>query len=325
MNKAFQKWIAGTSLALACFSASAQTDAFPSKPIRIIVPFAPSGATDLMARLLGKAVSDSVGQPVIVDNKAGGGTVIGTEAALQSKPDGYTILMVAAPVVTNVGLFAKLPYDAARDLVPLILLSAQGFVVSVNEKQPYKSFAELVAAAKKPDTDVAYASPGNGTLQHLAGQILNAEYQTRFIHVPYKSSGPALQDAIGGQVPLIFDPVTTSLGAIKQGRLRPLAVTHPTRLAALPDVPTMRELGFPKAEAVSFAGMMVPAGTPAAAVARLNAEFNRAMALPEVKNKLIEQLGGTLAGGSAEEFGVFLKTETERWVPLIKRLGLKAD
>ena len=325
MQKTIHVLLAGALWALMSGGVFAQTDVFPSKPIRIIVPFAPGGSTDLMARLLGKAVSDSVGQPVIVENKAGGGTVIGTEAAAHAKPDGYTILMVAAPVVTNAGLVARLPYDASRDLAPLILLSAQGFVVSVNEKQPYRTFAELVAAARKPDADIAYASPGNGTLQHLAGQVLNAEYQTHFLHVAYKSSGPALQDAIGGQVPLIFDPVTTSLGAIKQGRLRALAVTDPVRLAALPDIPTLRELGFPKAEAVSFAGLMVPAGTPKTIVARLNAEFNRAMSLPDIRNRLVEQLGGTLAGGSAEEFGAFLKNETERWVPLIKRLGLTAD
>ncbi len=312
-------------LAAGLVSAAPAQEVYPSKPIRIIVPFAPGGITDLMARLLGKVVSDSTGQSVIVENKPGGGTVIGTEAAVRSRPDGYTILMVSAPIATNPGLMSRLPYDALRDLTPVINLTAQGFVISVHEKQAFKTFAELLEAAKKPGGDIPYASPGSGTLMHLVGQVMNAEYQTRFVHIPYKGSGPAIQDAIGGQVPMIIDPITTSIGPIKQGRLRPLAVTNPTRLRALPEVPTMRELGYARAEAVAFSGFMLPAGTPAAVVTRLNSEFNRALALPEVRDRLVEQLGGTLAGGSAEEFGALLKAETERWVPIIRRLGIKAD
>ena len=300
-------------------------DGFPSKPIRFIVPFTPGGIADIMARVLGKAISDSIGQSVLVDNKPGGGTVIGTELAVRSKPDGYTMLMVSAPLATNPGLVAKLPYDALRELTPVIALSAQGVVISVNEKQPYKTFAELVAAARKQDVEIPYATPGSGTVMHLVGQLFNAEYQTHFVHVPYRGTAPALQDVVGGQVPMIIDPASTSQGPIKQGKLRALAVTHPARMRLLPDVPTVRELGWPKAEAVAFSGVMVPAGTPPAVVARLNAEFNRALALPDVRERLVEQLGGNFAGGTPEEFGAMVRTETERWVPLIKRLGLKAD
>ena len=160
---------------------------------------------------------------------------------------------------------------------------------------------------------------------HLVGQLLNAEYQTRFVHVPYRGSAPALQDAAGGQVPMIIDPVSTSQALIRQGRLRALAVTNPTRLRLLPDVPTVRELGFAKAEAVAFSGVMVPAGTPPAVVARLNEAFNRAIELPDVRERLVEQLGGNFAGGTPEEFGAMIRSETERWVPLIRRLGLQAD
>ena len=311
---------------LAVSGAHAQTpEVFPSKPIRFVVPFAPGGIADTMARVLGKAVSDSTGQPVLVENKPGGGTTIGTEIVARSKPDGYTLLLTSAPIATNPGLVPKLPYDALRDLAPVIWLGGDGFVIAVNEKQPYKSFAELVAAARKPGVEVPYASPGSGTLMHLAGQVFNAEYQTHFLHVAYKGSGPALQDAAGGQVPMIIDPQSSITPLIRQGRLRPLAVTSPARLPLLPDVPTLRELGFPKGEAVAFSGVMVPAGTPPAVVARLNAEFNKALQLPDVRQKLVEQLGGNYRGGTAEEFGSMLKTETERWVPLIKRLGLTAD
>ncbi len=300
-------------------------DVYPSKPIRFIVPFTPGGIADTMARVLGKAVSDAMGQPVVVENKPGGGTVIGTELAVRAKPDGTTMLLVSAPLATNPGLVAKLPYDALRELAPVIALSAQGVVIAVHEKQPYKTFAELVAAARKPDAELAYASAGNGTVMHLVGQLFNAEYQTRFLHVPYRGSAPALQDVAGGQVPMIIDPASTSQTLIKQGRLRALAVTNPTRLRLLPDVPTVRELGFAKGEAVAFSGVMVPAGTPPAVVARLNEEFNRAINLPDVRERLVEQLGGNFAGGTPEEFGTMVRAETERWVPLIRRLGLKAD
>ena len=310
---------------LAAPVAHSQTqEVFPVKPIRFVVPFAPGGIADTMARVLGKAVSDSTGQPVIVENKPGGGTTIGTEIVARAKPDGYTLLLTSAPIATNPGLVPKLPYEALRDLAPIITLGGDGFVIAVNEKQPYKTFAELVAAARKPGVEIAYASPGSGTLMHLAGQLLNAEYQTHFLHVPYKGSGPALQDAAGGQVPMIIDPQSSITPLIRAGRLRPLAVTSPTRLSLLPDVPTLRELGFSKGEAISFSGVMVPAGTAPAVVARLNAEFNRALGQPEVRQKLVEQLGGTYRGGSSEEFGVLVKSETERWVPLIKRLGLTA-
>ena len=300
-------------------------ESYPARPIRIIVPFAPGGIADLMARMLGKALADAVSQSVVIENKPGGGTVIGTEAGVRAKPDGYTVLMVSAPIATNPGLVARLPYDALRDLIPVINLTSQGFLVSVHEKQPYRTFTELVEAARKPGADVPYASPGNGTLMHLVGQVMNAEYQTRFIHVPYKGSGPALQDAAGGQVPMIIDPVSTSLALVKQGRLRPLAVTNANRMRVLPEVPTVRELGYPKAEAAAFSGFVLPAGTPAAIVTRLNAEFNRALALPEVRDKLVDQLGGTLTGGSPEDFGALIRAETERWVTVIRRLGLKAD
>ena len=324
MNTHKRQLLALLALAALAGRAPAQ-EAFPSRPLRFIVPFTPGGIADTMARVLGKAISDALGQPVVVENKPGGGTVIGTELAVRAKPDGYTLLLVSAPLATNPGLVAKLPYDALRELAPVIALSAQGVVVAVHEKQPYRTFAELVAAARKPDTEFPYASAGNGTVMHLVGQLLNAEYQTRFVHVPYRGSAPALQDAAGGQVPMIIDPVSTSQALIRQGRLRALAVTNPTRLRLLPDVPTVRELGFAKAESVAFSGVMVPAGTPPAVVARLNEAFNRAIELPDVRERLVEQLGGNFAGGTPEEFGAMIRSETERWVPLIRRLGLRAD
>lgn len=298
-------------------------DAWPARGLRLVVPFAPGGISDLMARVVGKALGDGLGQPVTIENRPGGGTVTGTLEVVRAKPDGHTIGLVSAPVATNPGLYPKLPYDALRDLEPLFALSGQGFVVAVHPSRPWKRFAELVDAAR--GAEIAYASPGIGTLMHLVPQLANVEHGTRFVHVPYKGSGPALQDAIGGQVPMIVDPASSSLQAVRDGRLRALAVTHPARLATLPDVPTVRELGFPKLEAVAFAGLVLPAGVPAPVVAKLNAALNRAIEQPEVRERLVVQLGQTLIGGPPEVFGRMMRTETERWAPLVKTLGIAPE
>lgn len=296
---------------------------FPSRPIRIVVPFAPGGISDSFARVLGKGVQEQLGQPVVIENKPGAGTVIGTESVVRARPDGYTVLLSSAPLATNPGLVAKLPYDTLRDLIPLIQISGQGFVISVADKQPQKTMAELMAAARQGE--VLYASPGNGTLMHLVGQVLNAEYGTRFVHVPYRGSAPAVQDVAAGQVPMLIDPIATTLPQINQGRLRPLAVTHPERLQALPLVPTLRELGFAKGEAVAFSGLLLPAGTPAEVVTMLNKAFNQAMRTPEARETLEVKLQSPLIGGTPEAFAQHLRNETARWVPLIKRLEIKTE
>jgi tripartite-type tricarboxylate transporter receptor subunit TctC len=300
-------------------------EAFPSRSLRVIVPFAPGGIADIMSRVLGKAASEGLAQPVVIDNKPGAGTIIGTELGVRARPDGYTLLSVSAPIATNPGLHARLPYEALRDLAPVIQFSGQGFVIAVHERQPWRSLAELVQASRSSSVDLPYGSPGSGTLMHLVGQRMNADYGTRLVHVPYRGSGPALQDAASGQIPMIIDPATTSLTFIRQGKLRPLAVTHPTRLPMLPEVPTVREAGFPALEAEAFSGLMVPTGTPPEVIARLNLEFNRAMKNPEVIESLVNKMGSTLVGGTPEAFGAHLRRETERWVPLIRRLGIQAD
>jgi tripartite-type tricarboxylate transporter receptor subunit TctC len=299
--------------------------AWPAQPIRIVVPFAPGGITDVIARLVGKSLSDQVGQPVVIENKPGGGAIVATETVARAKPDGYTLGIVLAQVATNPGLYPRLPYDAQKDLAPVITVLAQGFVIAVGEKQPYRTLAELFEAARKPGAEIPFASPGTGTLMHLTGPRANAEYGTQFVHVPYKGSVPALQDAVSGQVPMIIDPASTAAPFVRQGRLRALAVTHPTRLPFLPDVPTVRELGYPALEAVGFQGVVAPAGTPPAVIAQLNAALNRALASAEVRERIEGQMGQTLIGGTPEAFGEMIRVETERWSPLIRRLGLKPE
>ncbi len=296
--------------------------AYPSQPVRIVVPSAPGGTTDLYARILGKALGESLGQPFVIENKPGAGSVIGTDAVVKSKADGHTLLFGSLPLSTNPGLMAKLPYDAQQDLRPVIHISAQGFVVSVGPKSPFATFADAIAAAKQ--RDVPYATPGIGTVGHLSAQMLNVEHGTRFIHVAYRGSAPAIQDVVAGQVDLLFDAMASSSAAIASGQLRPVATTNATRFAALPNVPTLRELGYAAGEGQAYSGLLVPAATPTEIVTKLNAALNAAFKRPDVRQSF-ERLNVTPVGGTPDAFGQLIRQEGERWVPLIRRLGLKAE
>ncbi|MEY4861983.1 MAG: hypothetical protein RLZ51_78 [Pseudomonadota bacterium] len=314
--------LGGLAASVAGAATAQSANNFPSQTLRIVVPSAPGGTTDVYSRILGKAVGEILGQAVVIENKPGAGSVIGTDAVAKARPDGHTLLIGSLPLSTNPGLMSKLPYDALKDLRPIVQISAQGFIVSVSAKAPYQSFAELIKAARQ--RDVPYATPGIGTVGHLSAQILNIEHGTRFIHVAYRGSAPAIQDVTAGQIDVLIDPVATSIPAINAGHLRPIAVTNATRFPMLPAVPTLRELGFVAGEAQAYSGILVPGATPDDVVAKLNAAFNQAMERPEVKQSF-EQLRVRLVGGSPQIFGNLIRAETERWVPLIKKLGIKAD
>jgi len=322
-SSARRRIVLAAGLGAVASRATAQSAAgFPSQPIRIVVPSAPGGTTDLYSRLFSKALTELLGQPVVIENKPGAGAVIGTETVVKARPDGHTMLIGSLPLSTNPGLMAKLPYDALTDLRAVVQISAQGFIVSVGHKSPYQSFAEVIAAARQ--RDMPYATPGIGTVGHLSGQVLNVEYGTRFVHVGYRGSAPAIQDVVAGQLDVLIDPVASGSAAISAGHLRPVAVTNATRFPMLPNTPTLRELGFPLAEALAYSGMLVPAATPTDIVNKLNAAFNDAMKRPDVRQGF-ERLNVRPVGGSPEVFGALIRSETERWVPLIRRLGLKAD
>ncbi len=267
--------------------AAAQAPAYPTKPIRLVVPFPPGGATDILAREVAKHLTEAWGQSVVVDNRPGAGGNIGSELVAKAAPDGYTLEMgTVGTHAINASLYSKMPYDHVKDFVPVILVAGVPNVLEVNPSVPVNSVQELIAYAKANPGKLNFASSGAGTSIHLSGELFKVMAGVQMTHVPYKGSAPALQDLLGGQVQLMFDNLPPSLPQIKAGKLRALAVTSTTRAPALPDVPTVAEAGLPGFEASSWFGVLAPAGTPPAIVAKLNAEIAKWLTSPEAKEKL---------------------------------------
>jgi tripartite-type tricarboxylate transporter receptor subunit TctC len=311
-------------LASAAGSSQAQP-AWPTRPIVYVVPFAVGGNTDTFARLLSQKLAAALGQPIVIENKPGAGGNIGSDFVAKSKPDGYTILggTISSHAI-NASVYPNMPYDAVKSFEPVILLGSNPLVFAVNAGTPYKSLKEVLDAAKAKPGQLAFASPGPGTSPHLAGELLKTLTQVDLTHVPYKGSGPALSDVIGGQVPIIID-TTIVLGAqIKAGKLRPLAVAYPKRLGTLPDVPTAAEAGVPGWEVVSWQAVFAPAGTPKPIVQRLNAEIARILKMPDLQARLAD-LGVEVGGGPPEQLAEFQKAEIAKWAKVVKAAGVKPD
>ena len=305
--------------------AAAQAPAYPTKPIRIVVPFPPGGATDILAREVAQKLNEAWGQQVIVDNRPGAGGNIGSELVAKAAPDGYTLEMgTVGTHAINASLYAKMPYDNVKDFVPIILVAGVPNVLEVNPSLPVNSVAELIAYAKANPGKLNFASSGNGTSIHLSGELFKAMAGVEMTHVPYKGSAPALQDLIAGQVQLMFDNLPPSLPQIKAGKLRALAVTSSVRAPALPDVPTVAEAGLPGFEASSWFGLLAPAGTSPAIVAKINAEVAKWLATPEAKENLSKQ-GANAAGGTPEDFASHIAAETAKWAKVVKASGAKID
>ena len=323
MTSQLRRFALGASLALVASWASAQ--AYPVKPIRIVVPFPPGGATDILARDVAQKLTEAWGQQVIVDNRPGAGGNIGSELVAHSAPDGYTLEMgTVGTHAINASLYAKMPYDHVKDFAPVILVAGVPNVLVVNNAVPANSVAELIAYAKANPGKLNFASSGNGTSIHLSGELFKVMAGVQMTHIPYKGSAPALQDLLGGQVQLMFDNLPPSLPQIKAGKVRALAVTSLTRAPALPDVPTVAESGLPGFEASSWFGILAPAGTPPAIVAKLNAEIAKWLATPEAKEKLAKQ-GANAAGGTPEDFAKHIAAETAKWAKVVKESGAKID
>ncbi|HET7033335.1 MAG TPA: tripartite tricarboxylate transporter substrate binding protein [Casimicrobiaceae bacterium] len=317
--------LAGIAAIAVATSSEAQTPVYPTKPIRLVVPFPPGGATDIIARAVAQKLSETWGQSIVVDNRPGAGGNIGTELVAKAAPDGYTLEMgTVGTHAINASLYAKIPFDNVKDFAPIILVAGVPNVLEVTPSLPVNSVQELIAYAKANPGKLNFASSGNGTSIHLSGELFKVMTGVQMTHVPYKGSAPALQDLIAGQVQLMFDNLPPSLPQIKGGKLRALAVTSATRAPALPDVPTVAESGLPGFEASSWFGLLAPVGTPPAIIAKINAEVAAWLASPEGKEKLAS-IGANAAGGSPGDFARHIQAETAKWAKVVKESGAKVD
>jgi tripartite-type tricarboxylate transporter receptor subunit TctC len=314
--------LAGVTLSAGLGIGAAAAQGYPVKPLRIVVPFAPGGPNDILARVIGQKLAEVWGQQVIADNRPGGGTVIGTEIVTKSPADGYTLLMVSTSHTSNPAL-RKLPYDPSRDLEPVILVAAAPNVLIAHPSLPAKSVKELIAVARSRPDQVAYGSGGAGTSTHLSGAMLAQMGGVRMVHVPYKGGGPATIDLLSGQITWMFGTLLPSMPHIRSGRLRALAVTSTKRTPVLPDVPPVAD-SLPGFEASSWYGVSAPGGTPKDVVAKLNQEIARILNSAEMRERLSHE-GAEVVGGSPEEFGRFYRAEIDKWAKVIRAAGIKLE
>ena len=310
--------------AFALLAGGAAAQPYPSRPGRVIVPFAPGGATDIIARLVAQKLADRLGQSVVVENKPGAGTTIGNAEVAKAKPDGYTLLFAPTPFVISQVVYPTLPYDPQKDFAPVSLLAVSPFILVVNAAFPAKSTAELVAIAKAKPGTVTFASAGNGTVPHLAGELFKLRAGIDIVHVPYKGGGPAIVDLVSGQVPMMFATPIEVSQHVQSGRLRVLGATSLARLAAMPDVPTLSESGYPDFEVLSFFGVLAPAGTPPEIVNRVAADLAAVMEMSDVRERFAQQSAEARVLGPAA-FSAFLARERDKWADIVKRSGAKVD
>jgi tripartite-type tricarboxylate transporter receptor subunit TctC len=306
------------------FSLGAHADDYPSKPIRIIVPYPGGQASDTITRLVGERLGKSLGQPVVVDNRPGAGGNIGTDIGAKSPPDGYTLTVATAALPISKHVYRKLPFDPAKDFAPITLMTITPLVLVTRTNLPVKDVAGLVALAKKEPGKITFASSGPGTSHQLSGELFKSLAGVEMLHVPYKGSPPAHVDLMGGSVDIMFDNIVPVAPHIKNGKLQALAVTTKTRAAALPDVPTMAEAGYPNFEATAWFGLLAPAGTPQPIVERLNKELVAILKAPDIKERLAG-MGATVVADTPEEFGRFMADEINKWGPVVKRANIELE
>lgn len=315
-----------TAVAMATASITALAQApYPTKPVRLVVPYPPGGGNDTLARLFGQKLTEAFGQQVIVENRAGAGTTIGTTFVARSAPDGYTLLLSSiATHAFSPHLYAKPGYDALRDFAPVSLLVIAPTLLVVNPALPAKSLKELIALAKRRPGQIEFASAGTGSSAHMLGETFKSLAKIDIIQIPYKGGAPAIVGTISGEAQMLVDPAASALPHVKSGRLRPLAIARTSRLADLPQVPTFAEAGMPEYTASAWYSVHAPAKTPADIVARLNKELVRAVSLPDIKDRL-KDLGSDGVGNSQEEFGRFVADEHAKYGKLIKTMGIKPE
>ena len=313
------------TLAILAPHAARAADAYPAKPVRFVVAFPPGGGTDIIARAIAQKLAERIAQQVVVDNRPGAGGNIGTDIVAKSAPDGYTMLMGSAgPLAINASLFGKMPFDPIKDLAPVTLAASTPNVLVVHPSLRAATVKELIALAKARSGEINFASSGHGTPAHLAGELFNSMAGVKMVHVPYKGAAPALADLLGGQVQLMFSTMPPALPHVKDGKLRALAVTSAKRSPAAPDIPTLDEIALPGFEANTWHGVVVPAGTPATIVARLNREIVAILHLPDVVERFSSQ-GAEALGSTPEEFAAYIRSETLKWAKVVRDSGAKAE
>jgi tripartite-type tricarboxylate transporter receptor subunit TctC len=311
------------ALMLAPLAARAESP-FPSRPVHFLVPYPAGGAVDILARTLGEELSKTWGSSVVVENRPGAGGVLASQALATAAPDGYTVMVVASGHATNPFLYAKLPYDTFKDFTPISLLASSPNIVLVRTDSPYKTLADLLAAAKAKPGDLSYGMAGNGTSTHLAGELLKDMAKVNIVAIPYKGGGPAMNDLLAGQIPVSLNNGPESIGQISAGTVRALGVTTSTRLSSLPDIPTIAEAGVPGYDTEVWWGLLGPAKLPPDLVAKLSADFVAAVNLPEVKDRLAK-MGATSIGSSPQQFEAKIKADYDKWGPIFKEAGIKAE
>jgi tripartite-type tricarboxylate transporter receptor subunit TctC len=315
--------LAAGAAALPAVSRFAWAQAYPTRPVRIIVGAAPSGSFDIMARLIGQRLSEQLGQPLVIDNRPGAVGNIATEAVVRSPADGYTLLLVGAPHAINATLYDKLNFNFIRDIAPVAGIDREPLVMAVNPSVPARTVPEFIAYAKANPGKISMASAGNGTPSHVSGELFKMMAGVNMVHVPYRGGGPALPDLLAGQVQVMFPSMSSSIEYVRTGKLRALAVTTATRSDALPQVSTVSDF-VPGFEATLWTGIGAPKNTPADIVDKLNREINAGLADPTIKARLAD-LGGTPLVGSPADFGKLIADETEKWAKVVKFVGIKAD
>ena len=313
------------TLLLACFPVLATAQSYPAKPVRWVVPFPPGGSADIMGRMIGQELVKSLGQQVVIENRAGASAIVGSEYVAKSAPDGYTLLQANVSQMTiHPSVYPKLPYDPLRDFAPITVLGIVTSVVVVTPSLPVSSIKDLVALAKKRPGQLNFTSSGVGASTHLTGELLKQRAGIDMVHVNYKGSGPALTDVMAGFVQIMFENLPSALPYIKAGKLKVLAVTGKERSPILADVPTLAESGFPGFDMVSWQGLVAPAGTPKPIIDKLNAELARVLKTPEMRDKMFG-LGTEVVANTPEQFAQYIRDETAKWSKIVKAAGIKLE
>lgn len=305
-------------------SNSATAEQYPTRSVRVVVPFAPGGALDTVARLVAQKLNERLGQPFVVENKPGAANIIGNDTVAKAAPDGYTLLFAAAPIAMNQVLGIKTPYDVQKDLAPISLVASGGVLILVHPSTPYKTLNDIVQAAKTSSNGLTYATAGVGSMPHLLGEGWKVKSGANLIHIGYKGSSPALQDVMAGTVTVLLDGYIPSGAQVANGKLRAIAYAAPTRSALLPDVPTTAEQGFPEMVGGGFFGLMAPANTPKAIIDKLYATVRDVLSQPEVRSRLISQ-GYEIHGTTPAQYSTYINQQIERWAPVVKAAGVKPE